>query len=106
MRICRNRAATATRPNSWPTSAAACEQTEDRVVDMAADAGIHPTTFQRLAKPRGLGCAMLPPPRDLPAAAKLAAEAEELAALSLPRAAVGRSSAAACGLSPVLEADC
>ncbi|HEX5509804.1 MAG TPA: hypothetical protein VFX37_14990, partial [Pseudolabrys sp.] len=55
------------------------EQTEDRVVDIAADFRCHGTTFQRLANRLGW-VRHKAPPRDLPPAAKLEAEAEALAA--------------------------
>jgi hypothetical protein len=53
------------------------EQTDERVVDIAADFGCHKTTLQRLANRAGW-LRHAPPPRDLPAAAKLAAAAEVL----------------------------
>jgi hypothetical protein len=62
------------------------EQTDHRVIDIAADFGIHPTTFQRMAN-REHWVRYVPPPRDLSPSARLAAEAAALeAALSLPPA--------------------
>ena len=54
------------------------EQTEEPVVAIAADFGIHTTTFQRMAN-REHWLRYRPPPRDLSPAAKLAAQAEAFA---------------------------
>ena len=54
------------------------EQTDERIVEIAADCGIHKTTFQRMANREGW-VRFQPPPRDLSRAAKLAAQAEALA---------------------------
>ncbi len=63
------------------------EHTEDSIPDIALDFGIHKTTFQRMARREGW-VRYVPPPRDLPPAVKLAAQAEALearqAALTLP----------------------
>jgi transposase-like protein len=68
------------------------EETEDRVVDIAADFGVHPTTLQRRAN-RDRWVRYVPPPRDLTPAAKLALRAEKLAgALHPPLKGEGRSS--------------
>jgi len=55
------------------------EHTEDSIADIALDFGIHKTTFQRMAN-RERWVRFNPPPRDLPAAVKLAAQAEALVA--------------------------
>lgn len=55
------------------------EHTEESIPDIALDFGIHKTTLQRLAK-RERWVRFKPPPRDLPAAVRLAAQAEALAA--------------------------
>ncbi len=54
------------------------ERTADSIPDIALDFGIHKTTLQRLARREGW-VRFAPPPRDLPAAVKLAAQAEALA---------------------------
>lgn len=60
------------------------ERTEDRIVDIAADFGIHKTTFQRMANENGW-LRYKAQPRDLSRSAKLAAKAEALeASFSLP----------------------
>ena len=64
------------------------ETTAERVVDLAADCGIHPTTLQRLANREGW-LRFAPPPRDLPPAAKLALEVEALAQAPLIPAQAG-----------------
>jgi len=53
------------------------EQTDETITSIAADFGVHKTTLQRLANRAGW-VRHAPPPRDLPAAAKLAAQAEAL----------------------------
>jgi len=69
------------------------ERTEDRIVDIAADFGIHKTTFQRMANDKGW-VRYAAPPRDLSRSAKLAAEAEALeqAALRHPEERAQRAS--------------
>src|SRR4051794_25088621 len=64
------------------------EETEEPVVDLAADCGIHPTTFQRMAN-REHWQRHQPSPRGLSPAAKLAAEAEALAQTPLIPAPAG-----------------
>lgn len=53
------------------------EQTEDTVVDIAADLGIHANTVRNIARREGW-VRFVRPPQDLPSAMKLLAEAEAM----------------------------
>jgi len=69
------------------------ERTDEPIVGIAADFGIHKTTFQRMAKREGW-VRFAPPPRDLSPAARLARAAEklELASIRHPEARAQRAS--------------